>query len=306
MKSVLKNVYFNIILNSIFWGLTPVFVKLVLNDLSAERFMFFRFLIAAIFTIPITLHLFGFKRVVGSFFSFRNLVVMAFSVGITTYLNMLALNYISATLFAIVGALRPVIADIIGSLMLREKIEKDEIIGTIIALVGTVFFVGLHAHLSGMTLASGEIRSTLIGISYTLLLSLLWVFANIALKGVAAKDKVLVSYNSFLLSLIFSVVLLYFTDPVGFVIPTLHLNIWLAICFTSIVGGIFAMMTYQKALLKIEVSEANLFYYLQIIFTIPAAIIILHEPFNLILLFPISIILIGIYLNIRKKFVYRT
>jgi drug/metabolite transporter (DMT)-like permease len=302
-KTSLKTAYLNIVINSILWGLSPVFVKLALDQLSVDRFMFWRFLIAIIFTVPYTLYIFGFKRVFKSFFSIRNLIVMAFSMGITTYIMMVSLNYISTILFVIIGALRPIMADIIGAIMLKEKIEKNEIIGTLIAFIGTILFICIDYTSDSSGPTETKAISVIIGVVLALLGSLLWIVANIAFKKVKEDEKDIVSYNSFLFSIIFAVGILAINDRQGFSIPQVDLAGWLAIIFTAFGGGVFAMMTYQKALRSIEVSEANLFYYLQVVCAIPGAIIILHEDFNPLLLIPTVLILVGVYLNISKKFI---
>jgi drug/metabolite transporter (DMT)-like permease len=305
MKSALKTAYLLIVVNSILWGLTNVFVKVVLVNVNETQFLFYRMLICVILVFPFMLRTFGIKKIANSFLNVRNVVVMAFSFGITTYLSFAALTYTTVILFTIVGALRPLIADIMGAVALKEKIEKDEIIGTAIAFIGTIWVIYLQSFYNGDGFNVEHLRNNIIGVILALLVSIFWIIANILFKGVKKEDRDVVSYNSFVFTLIMATVMILSSNVQLFAVPTLDLFGWFALTFTAVGGGIIAMISYQKALTMIEVSEANLFYYLQVAVTIPAAVLILGEHFDVMMLLPLGLVVIGVCLNVRKKFFHK-
>jgi drug/metabolite transporter (DMT)-like permease len=305
MKAALKTAYLLIILNSVLWGLTNIFVKVVLdNGVNEMQFLFYRMLICVVIIFPFMLKTFGIKKIANSFLNIRNVVVMAFSFGITTYLSFAALSYTTVILFTIVGALRPLIADIMGAIMLKEKIDKEEMIGTAIAFIGTLWVIYLQSFSNGDGFDIVHLQNNIIGVVLALLVSIFWIIANILFKGIKKEDREVVSYNSFVFTIIMAVVMILSSDIKLFAIPSLDTYGWFALAFTAIGGGLIAMMSYQKALETIEVSEANLFYYLQVAVTIPAAVFLLHEKFDLMMLFPLGLVVIGVYLNVRKKFFF--
>jgi drug/metabolite transporter (DMT)-like permease len=305
MKPALIKAYTFIILNSIFWGLTNIFIKVVLVDLNSKQFLFYRMAIAALFVVPFILYKYSFKEIFKSFASIRNLLVMLFSFGLTTYLAFEALNYTTVILFTIVGALRPLMADLLGAVMLREKVEKEEIIGTVVAFIGTIWMIILQSNIGAQGGNSISLTNNLIGVGLALLISFLWIVANILLKGIKKSERDLVSLNSIVLTLVMAIVVICVTDVKQFILPSLSIFTWGSLIFTATLGAFVAIILYQKALDKIEVSEANLFYYLQVAITIPGAIFILNEPFNLLMFAPLTLVVLGIILNMRKKFMLK-
>ncbi len=73
------------------------------------------------------------------------------------------------------------------------------------------------------------------------------------------------------------------------------------ILYMSILSGVLAYVLYQSGLRIIEASEASVFYYLQPLAAIPAAIFLLGETLSPLFLAGAIIITIGVYLAERRK-----
>lgn len=300
MKPAIRNAYIFVTLNAMFWGLTAVFVKMVLADMTVMQFIFYRMLIATIIAIPYVIISFGFVNSLRSFFNVRNLLVMLFSFGITTYFSSQASFFTTVILFTFVGALRPLIADILGAIFLKERIEKSEVLGTLIAFIGTLGLIYLQS-LDSTGNISTTFTNNLIGVSFAILAAVLWIVSNILHKGVVKEERELVSHTGLILTFVIAAIIIAFTNPADFTIPVLSLTSWLALIFTGTFGASIAMVLFQKAIERIEVSEANLFYYLQVAITVPAAMLILNEKFELIMFVPLALIIFGIWLNLKNK-----
>jgi len=69
----------------------------------------------------------------------------------------------------------------------------------------------------------------------------------------------------------------------------------LGILYMSIISGLVSYILYQKGLEKIEASEAGLFTYLQPVFGIPFAILMLKEKISTVFLIGMILIIIGVF-----------
>lgn len=73
------------------------------------------------------------------------------------------------------------------------------------------------------------------------------------------------------------------------------------ILYMSLLSGILAYIFYQFGLKRVEASEASIFYYLQPVIAVPAAVIFLREDLSLTFLIGAIIIAFGVYLAERRK-----
>lgn len=73
------------------------------------------------------------------------------------------------------------------------------------------------------------------------------------------------------------------------------------ILYMSLLSGIAAYILYQYGLKFIEASEASIFYYLQPLVAIPAAVIFLHESLSPLFIVGAVIITIGVYIAEKRK-----
>ena len=68
------------------------------------------------------------------------------------------------------------------------------------------------------------------------------------------------------------------------------------IAYMALISGVFAYIAFNFGLKHIEASEASVFYYLQPIFGIPAAVLMLNESYSLTLIIGSLVIISGIYI----------
>ena len=134
--------FFWVIISSV----TPSIVKLALKDVPPFTLIFFRYLVALIVILPIywrqrPKH---FKRS-----DLRELLIVgslgtAFNSGIFAF----GLLYTSTIMAQVLYATTPILVGILGFLFLKEKINKYQIVGTLIGFAGILFLfyesVGQH------------------------------------------------------------------------------------------------------------------------------------------------------------------
>lgn len=274
-----KLAYLALFVSSLIWGMAPPIIKYTLGFISPASFLFYRFLLATIIiAIPLALRL---KKLRPNSKDFLLYLFLGF---LCTPLNLVFLFWgiekttaIDASLISIIS---PILVVLGGVIFLKEVVTKKESFGIGIALAGTLLTLlqpllenGLGGNLWGNFLV---FLGALVGVVFTLLA-----------KKYHHLDPFLLSAISFVVGLI---VLAPLTSYLS--LPTLPALPGLV--FMAIFSSVVAYFAYSFGLSKIEASEATVFTYLQPLFSIPLAVILLQEKLSLPFAVGASLILIGV------------
>ena len=288
--------YAMLLANSIIWGVSPGIIKIGLEKIHPFQFLYYRHIICVLFVI---IYLIIAKRVMQAIKAFRsplNLLVMFLLTPGILIIQFYGIKLTSSTEASIAIATAPLFASLLGAKYLKEKISKSELLGTIIAFVGIIMISILGAGSNNISL-----EQNLLGIFLILISAIVWAGGNILYKKIPEKDRFMVSIDSFFLSVLTFIVIFLFWNP-SFIIPVKldSPTLW-SILYMAIPGSLIAFTFVQKGISLIEVSEATMFTYLQPVWGVPFAVFFLKEPFDLIMLLPLVIILFGLYINIKDK-----
>ena len=288
--------YAMLLANSIIWGVSPGIIKIGLEKIHPFQFLYYRHIICVLFVI---IYLIIAKRVMQAIKAFRsplNLLVMFLLTPGILIIQFYGIKLTSSTEASIAIATAPLFASLLGAKYLKEKISKSELLGTIIAFVGIIMISLLGAGSNNISL-----EQNLLGIFLILISAIVWAGGNILYKKIPEKDRFMVSIDSFFLSVLTFIVIFLFWNP-SFIIPVKldSPTLW-SILYMAIPGSLIAFTFVQKGISLIEVSEATMFTYLQPVWGVPFAVFFLKEPFDLIMLLPLVIILFGLYINIKDK-----
>ncbi len=288
------------LINTVTWGIAPVVIKYYIADIPAVIMLFYRFVLATFF-LYIIFAIINIK--VDWQYWLKNwfLTLLAFLQNAIVLLFLFyGIEYTTAGFGAVVSAILPVLSSVLGVFILKEKIEKHERIGMLLAMIA---FVGL----SYISLGSVNISSSLYGALLITIGNLVFLFTVFAIKKYEQTHGLIKNFSwqfnfiGFLTSMLFLGVLAKLMHP-GLITlsnSVLYLSnpgiLYLAI-FSSIAG----LIAYVAALEVLEASEVMYYIYLQPIIALPASYIFLGEPFSwqLFLIFTI-INLIGFYINIK-------
>ena len=288
--------YAMLLANSIIWGVSPGIIKIGLEKIHPFQFLYYRHIICVLFVI---IYLIIAKRVMQAIKAFRsplNLLVMFLLTPGILIIQFYGIKLTSSAEASIAIATAPLFASLLGAKYLKEKISKSELLGTIIAFVGIIMISILGAGSNNISL-----EQNLLGIFLILISAIVWAGGNILYKKIPEKDRFMVSIDSFFLSVLTFIVIFLFWNP-SFIIPVKldSPTLW-SILYMAIPGSLIAFTFVQKGISLIEVSEATMFTYLQPVWGVPFAVFFLKEPFDLIMLLPLVIILFGLYINIKDK-----
>lgn len=283
-----QKAYSLLLLNSILWGFSPPIIKHSLNFINPTVFLFYRYLIASFAFFPIFLFYKAKYR------PHPNLPRHLFLALLGTPLTLLPLFYGLAASTSIessiLQATNPIFV-LVGSLVyLHEKINKNEKVGAILAILGTsllVFYPLLFTKSNLSFTASGNIL--------IILSNIIWA-SFLILSKKNHIDPIYLSFLSFIVSLPFFLGLAIFNHlPLNLPAESSFGVFYMGLC-----GSIIAFWAYQQGQKLIEASEAVIFTYLQPVFGIPLAFLWLHENLKLATFISLALIVLGVYISEKR------
>jgi len=292
-----KLAYLVLGINTIVWGLAAPAVKPALAFISAEKFLFYRFLIASLLSVPVLVWTFKSRN-----WKPEELLKVAGLelVGTTLILWMIyrALSVTSAIETSLIYSTSPLFVTLAGIIFLRERETKREWRGLALALVGTVLITA-EPLIAGQRAGGGSATGNIL----ILLQNFVWAGYLVAAKKVYRKlPKIGVTTISFWVGMAsFFLLSLSQGNPVATLaadlqIPAVQLAVWYMAIFGSIIGA----TTYLIGQNLIEISEATVFTYAQAVVAVPAAMWWLGEGLSPIALVGIVVVAIGVYLTEKR------
>lgn len=289
-----KLAYLALLTTSIIWGFSPPVIKYSLNYISPTVFLFYRFLLTSlIFAIPLYLRVRKIKPTLKDWTTYLWLGFIG--TPLTLYLLFVGIQKTSAIDASLISIISPILVIIGGVIFLKENVTKNEKIGIILTLAGTVLTLTQPIFQS-----QGFIGKNVIGNILVLLGTITWaIFTLITKKFCKKLDSFILSSSSFLLGLVVIFPLVVFEgkfNPAGdFVYLSENFGVFLGIIGMVVFGSVIAYSAYIYGVSKIEASEATIFTYLQPVFAIPASILLLKEKIDLVFIFGAILIMAGVF-----------
>jgi drug/metabolite transporter (DMT)-like permease len=194
---------------------------------------------------------------------------------------------------AIIQASGPVFTIILAVLILKETLGKNKVLGTIIALSGTLLLVsGSGSDLFGST-SFGNFLVLMSAISYAI--------SSILSKKILHKyDPLCAATISMFLGTIILIVLMIFESPTQEV-PKISAQSWIIILILAMLPGALALLVWYSILKTTEVSRIILFIYLIPIFAAVISYIWLKEEILLTTIIFGFLILCGVAIAQYEK-----
>lgn len=288
--------YFLLFVTTICWGSTLVIVKPALELVTPFRLLFYRYVLALAFTLPIIIY---YWPKVKKPFRALKIAIPIELIGTTLALSCLyiGLQQSGAVESALIVATQPLFITAFGVLLLREKLEGHELGGTILAFLGAIV-LGIKPVWDHLNNLSGSWGGNLLVVAQNLAAAIQFLLAK----------KYYHPYPKF-----FIVSLGYFVGLISFGLLALAESgcsltnlinqishdvtqpvIWGAALFLAIVASIIGLTAYIKGQDGIETSEASIFWYLQPLVSMPLGVIILRETVNWIDLVGLGMIIVGV------------
>jgi len=254
------------------WGLAGPVIVWTLKHIPPFTFLFLRFLIASIVILPFALKAKFWREINRK--NFPTLLGLSL-LGTTFGLGVLFYGYQFTTALdgSLISLLAPLLIIAGGAIFLKEKVTRLEKIGLAVAFAGSAAILAQPLLKRGVT---GE--KAVFGNLLILLYHISW--ATYALwnkrSGKKFSTMTMTAVPIFISALAFAPFALveFRRNPAS----SFHLQAsLLGILYMSIVSYIVAFYLYDWSVKRIEVSEAALYGYLQPLFALPAAYLLLGE-----------------------------
>ncbi len=302
--------YLLLALTTLIWGAAFILVKPSFKITTPMRFLFYRYLIAGILSLPIFYFYyrkFWLKQTKKIRRKFAWRIILLEFIGGLFALSALyyGLNYVSVIETSLLASTTPIFIVIAGIIFLKEKEEKHEIIGLILAVFGTLIltiFTIFRHQLLGQEMSF--IGSGLILI-HNIMIALYYILAKKHYKKI---PKLFIASVSFYLCLIsfflISLAELNWSWLELIKITRIELQnpvVLIPAVYMGFLGSIVAFTASIKGQDYIEASEASLFQYLQPLVAIPLSLVFLNEKISIWQIVALSIILTGVWCAEKRK-----
>ncbi|EKD79751.1 MAG: hypothetical protein ACD_40C00323G0003 [uncultured bacterium] len=283
--------YSALIYNAIIWGAAFPLIKPAFEFITPTQYLYFRFLVAGCFGLPIFIYYFLKKRPTLSY-TLRLLAIELLGLPLPLILLYTGLDKTSALDASLIGATGPIFVVLGGIWYLGERQTNKEWQGLALSLFGSLILViEPLLHSTNLDTPSSTTGNLYI-VGYNLLYA---VYAIIAKKFYRTSPQL---YFGPLLYLITATIYAFMLSTQNqlpdFQLLTTNYQVLLPVLYMAIPGGILAFALYLWAQSKIEVSEANLFTYLNGVVAIPVAFFLLGEKPSWLTLLAIIIISYGV------------
>ena len=282
--------YLALVVNAVIWGAAFPIIKPSLSFISPLQYLYLRYLVASIFGIPIVVYFYIKNRPKISYI-IKVLLIESIQL-ISLPLLYIGLARTSALDASLIGATGPVFVVLGGFIFLHEHERKREWQGMVISLLGSIALV-VGPLLDGHGFDPGSFSGNTAIIAYNVLYT---VYALTAKHFYKQRPPLYLGSIIYLLASVMYGSWLY----IGGTLPPLTLlitnrEVALAVFYMGLLGSLLAFALYLYGQSKIEVSEANLFTYLNGVVAIPAAFLILGERPTWYMLAAIVVVAYGVW-----------
>jgi len=289
-----RRAYLALLTSAILWGLSPPLIKLSLNYVTPVTFLYYRFwIVTLLLIIPFIIRILKLRPNPKDLLKYLYLGILATPLNL--YLLYLGIQKTSATDASILGILSPMLVVLGGVIFLKEKISRNEKIGLFITLLGA-FITIAQPFFENKTSFTQNILGNLL----VVLGCLTWAAFTLISKRQKNQhlDPFLLTASSFLTGYLLFIPLFSLQPPP--LTPDLIAALP-GILYMAIFGSIVAYFAYIYGLSKVEASEASIFTYLQPLFAIPVAMILLGDVLTLPLILGALLIGLGVFVSEHKS-----
>lgn len=267
---------------ALIWGATVPIMKYTLQEVPLFSLIFLRMFLASMIILPFVL-----KKLKIQKEDYKNIFLSAF---FGTNLNLLlfffGLKNTHAINASVLIATTPIFTIIFAHIFLKEKVSMKLILGSSLALLGTILIVGAPA-------LQLDIKSS-IGSLALLGSSLAWVGHEIVSKRILPKygPMAIAFFTTFIGGVLFSPLAAFefIKNPSWF--TNLSILGFLGLLFGIVFASFTAYTLWQKGLNETTAGEASFIFYITPLSGVLFSILLLGEKFTSIL-FLGSILIIG-------------
>ncbi|MGQ9719990.1 MAG: DMT family transporter [Candidatus Jordarchaeum sp.] len=267
-----------IILTSVAWGSSFVFIKWGVDFLNPFIFLFFRFLFAAVITLPFFkfINFTGFRGLISD----KRVIFIAALNAIAFFCEFVGIGYTTAGISALLTNFNVVIVAFLAFFILKEEMGRRKIIALATSVLG-VFLIAVNGDIANLW--GGQFFGNLLVLISGILWAVYIVYSKVILDNRSRKyteiNAMDLNYAVIVLTMIFSMLpaLIYGSLDFSLVAGVATIPALIAILYTGFVCTTLAYFLYFEGLKHITASTTALFLLLQMVFAVILAFLLLGE-----------------------------
>ncbi|MDR7073463.1 DMT family transporter [Fictibacillus barbaricus] len=290
MKKI--NPYALLVLATLLWGGNFVIGRAITSSLPPFTLSFFRWCTAFLIFLP-----FAWSSLQKEWHLVKKrwpIVIMMALTGITGFNTLLyiALHYTTSINASLVNTSTPIVIYMLSFIVLKERLNKNQIIGTVLSLFGILFILskGSLAILLNFSFNKGDL--------IVIAAVICWGIYSLLIKQYAGR---LPGFSTFTVCMVLGIFLLLpfyihesATTPVHWSVGSV-----LTILYTGIFASIVAFMSWNTAVARVGANKAGVFLNLIPVFAAFFAVLFIGEKLAWYQLAGGIIVILGVYMSTR-------
>ena len=285
MKDLIK-----VIIIGILGGALPVFIKIGVSVMPPQTFIFLRYFLALLVLLPI--YFYKKEKLVNK----KQFIIVAIFAYFNIFFAAIGIKLTSPIMSQMLYSCIPIITTILAYFILKNKITKKQIIGILIGFIGAFVIIILPAF-NKNAIPTGSLQGNLIVglavMSYA-------TYTIISKKIQKNNSSLSVMTNIALFTFVLQLFIVPFEYSKINIAAIISPNILFAIFYTGVIGTAIYHFLYLNLIKTAGPIIASLVLYVQPIFTIIWAIVLLGESLSLFLVIGSIFVFIGAYLVSQK------
>jgi drug/metabolite transporter (DMT)-like permease len=280
----------------VIWGVSFIFVKIALRELSAVTLIVLRFAMGAL-----VVGLFAWQR--GDFARLTRgdlpqlALIGAVAITLQQLLQVSGQVTADASVAAFLASTAPAFTVILAAVWLHERLRPWQIVGVGLASLGGII-VATGGDL--IALSTGQTLRTLPGNVLILLSSMVWaVFMVLSKRALRDRPAALVTSGIFFFGMLFTLPLLLIEQSWS-EIPRLSPGGWGAMLYVGVLSTAVAYLLNSRALKHISAARVAVIQNVEPLSAVAAAVLILNESTSWTMVLGGGAILGGVYLAERN------
>jgi len=279
-----------LLIATILWGGNFVIGRAVANDLPPFTLAFLRWCVALIVLLPITYT--ALKRDWPQIKKHWIIVLVLGFTGVASFntLVYIALHYTTSINASLMNMLTPVIIYILSFIFLKEKLNRNQMIGTAISFIGvmTIISNGSLKTLQHFTFNKGDL--------IVIIAVVLWSIYSLLVKQYA---KELPGQSTFLVSIAIGIIMLlpFYIHESFSTSMLIHWSVTsiFAILYTGILASIVAFIAWNTGVVRLGANRAGIYLNFIPVFASIFAVIFIGEKIIFSQVIGGLLVVVGVY-----------
>jgi drug/metabolite transporter (DMT)-like permease len=280
-----------LVVSSIIWGAAPPILKWSMQSIEPFTLAFLRFVIASLLLLPFLLRN-NHKHLSIDPNDVKKFVLLGIC-GVSLHIGFffIGLSMTNSINAHVIGSSTPIFLLLLAIVVLRERVKKNIIYGTLISLSGILLIVlqpvfahGIDSHVLGNLF---YVISTISFIPYTFML-----------KEITKKyDYIVILFWTFLIGAMSFLPFAYTEMQKHSITEVLNAQSLIGILYSALFASVIAYLCYSYGVRNLLTNEVGVFMYINPIVSVIVAVPLLGETITPIFIVGTVLVFLGIYLS---------